>query len=51
VEVSELASKQLRALSEDPSPEKVSFSVAMALWQIVKILDRIAEDMPHKPAL
>ena len=51
MEVSELASKQLRALSEDPTPDKVAFSTAMALWHIAKILDRIANAMPQKTEL
>lgn len=51
MDVSELANQQIELLSQDPRPERVAFTTAMALWQIVKVLNRIEEAMPHKTEL
>ena len=51
MDASELASEQVEALMKDPSPEKVALSTALALWQIVKVLNRIADAMPQQPEI
>lgn len=48
MDITELASQHLVTLSTDPTPQQISYSTAVALWQIVKVLDRIAGNMPQK---
>ncbi len=48
MDIQELASEQIDKLQTNPTPEQVAISTAVALWQIVKTLDRMENAMPHQ---